>query len=105
MRKLMDHLQTLRRYGHRLGPYLMLEILLPGGSLFALALFLYQRRKLGTGRSLPQPVQAMMRAWASLAPYLSFVLQPCYLQPARARRARLSMTGVTHEIPVPRLSR
>ena len=28
----------------RLGPYLMLEILLPGGTLFALLLFLYRRR-------------------------------------------------------------
>ena len=30
----------------RLGPYLMLEILLPGGTLFALLLFLYRRRQL-----------------------------------------------------------
>ena len=86
MERIMDHLEMLRRYGQRLGPYLMLEILLPGGSLFALALFLYQRRKPGIGRALPRPVQAMMRAWASLAPCLPFILQPCYLQPARALR-------------------
>ena len=30
----------------KLGPYVMLEILLPGGTLFALLLFLYRRRKL-----------------------------------------------------------
>jgi hypothetical protein len=30
----------------RLGPYLMLEILLPGGTLLALLLFLYRRRQL-----------------------------------------------------------
>lgn len=30
----------------RLGPYVMLEILLPGGTLFAVLLFLYRRRKL-----------------------------------------------------------
>src|ERR1700730_17181452 len=29
----------------RLGPYLMLEILLPGGTLLALLLFLYRRRQ------------------------------------------------------------
>jgi hypothetical protein len=29
----------------RFGPYLMLEILLPGGTLFALLLFLYRRWK------------------------------------------------------------
>ena len=36
----------LRFLATRLGPYLMLEIVLPGGTLFALALFLYRRRKL-----------------------------------------------------------
>jgi hypothetical protein len=30
----------------RLGPYLMLEILLPGGTVLALLLFLYRRRQL-----------------------------------------------------------
>jgi hypothetical protein len=37
------------------GPYLLLEILLPGGTLFALLLFLYQRRQqagAATGRRL-----------------------------------------------------
>lgn len=36
----------LRRLAQRFGPYLVLEILLPGGTLLALLLFLYQRRKL-----------------------------------------------------------
>jgi hypothetical protein len=36
---------TLRRLGRTAGPYLMLEMLLPGGTLLALLLFLYQRRK------------------------------------------------------------
>jgi hypothetical protein len=61
MQKVMDHLETLRRYGQRLGPYLMLEILLPGGSLFALMLFLYQRRKLGIGRAGPRPALTLTR--------------------------------------------
>ena len=55
MQRVIDHLEMLRRFGQRLGPYLMLEILLPGGSLFALLLFLYRRRKLGIGRE-PGPV-------------------------------------------------
>ena len=87
MQRVIDHLETLRRYGQRLGPYLMLEILLPGGSLFALMLFLYQRRKNGSGRAIPSLVQATMRAWASLALRVSFALQPCYLQPARVLRS------------------
>jgi hypothetical protein len=35
------------RSGAKLGPYVLLELLLPGGTLFALLLFLYQRRKPG----------------------------------------------------------
>ena len=35
----------LRRIGQKAGPYLMLEMLLPGGTLLALLLFLYQRRR------------------------------------------------------------
>ena len=37
----------LRRLARQSGPYLLLEILLPGGTLFALLLFLYQRRRAG----------------------------------------------------------
>ena len=46
MRTIVRSLSVLGRFGQKLGPYLMLEILLPGGTLFALLLFLYQRRKL-----------------------------------------------------------
>ena len=35
----------LHRVAKQLGPYAMLELLLPGGSLFALALFLYRRSR------------------------------------------------------------
>ena len=31
---------VLRRFGGKLGPYLMIELLLPGGTLLAFALFL-----------------------------------------------------------------
>jgi hypothetical protein len=83
----MDYLETLRRFGQRLGPYLMLEILLPGGSLFALMLFLYQRRKVGMGSEVPRPLLAVMRAWASLVPQGFFAPQPCYLRSSRALRS------------------
>jgi hypothetical protein len=33
----------LRRVGQKLGPYLMLELLLPGGTLLAMLLFVWQR--------------------------------------------------------------
>jgi len=37
-------IEIVRRLARGMGPYLLVEILLPGGSLLALALFLYRRR-------------------------------------------------------------
>lgn len=42
-------LEPLRRFGAKVGPYVLLELLLPGGTLFALLLFLYQRLKADSG--------------------------------------------------------
>ena len=36
--------EIARRLARDMGPYLLVEILLPGGSLLALALFLYRRK-------------------------------------------------------------
>ena len=47
MKILVTILGVLRPAVEKLGPYLLLEILLPGGTLFALLLFLYRRYKLG----------------------------------------------------------
>ena len=46
MRWVMSRWVMLRGFGRELGPYLVLEIVMPGGTLLALLLFLYQRRKL-----------------------------------------------------------
>jgi hypothetical protein len=46
MRMVIGRFGVLRRLAQALGPYLLLELLLPGGTLFALLLFLYQRRRL-----------------------------------------------------------
>ena len=58
MQRVMDHLETLRRFGQKLGPYLMLEILLPGGTLLALLLFLYQRRRFNVATLRPITVRS-----------------------------------------------
>ena len=89
MQRVVDLFEMLRRHGQKLGPYLMLEILLPGGSLFALALFLYQRRKAGVGRGTPWPVAALMRLWVSLVPQGIFMPQPCYARPLRVLRSAI----------------
>jgi len=51
IRALIGQFDPLYRSCTKLGPYVLLELLLPGGTLFALLLFLYQRRKLN-GASL-----------------------------------------------------
>ena len=52
----------LAAWARRVGPYLMLEILLPGGTLFALLLFLYQNRKASLGSVASRSPLAMTRA-------------------------------------------
>jgi hypothetical protein len=41
----MGGLGTFRQFVYKFGPYLMVEALLPGGTLLALLLFLYRGRK------------------------------------------------------------
>jgi len=64
----------------------MLEILLPGGTLLALLLFLYQRRKLNIRGLAQRTALAVARLLASLAEQRIFVLRPCYLRPSQAFR-------------------
>ena len=49
---ILNLLETLKAASRTLGPYVLLEVLLPGGTLFALALFLYRRQ--GGGEMLSQ---------------------------------------------------
>jgi hypothetical protein len=44
MEVFIEGFDVLRRLARALGPYLLLELLLPGGTMFALFLFLYRRR-------------------------------------------------------------
>jgi hypothetical protein len=45
-------IEIVRRLARDMGPYLLVEILLPGGSLLALALWLYRRRESLTAVSI-----------------------------------------------------
>ena len=51
--EVMSSLGMLRRLVVKLGPYFMLEALLPGGTLLALLLFLYRGRKVYPGSDMP----------------------------------------------------
>jgi hypothetical protein len=57
MQTIFTAFALLRRLGQKFGPYVLIEILLPGGSLLALLLFLYRHGKLNFGTWLPlEPV-------------------------------------------------
>jgi len=47
MEMIIEGLDVLRRLVRALGPYVMLEIVLPGGTLIALLLFFYRRGGFG----------------------------------------------------------
>ena len=66
MQGIMSWVGTLRRFGQMVGPYLMLEMLLPGGTLLALLVFVCQRRKPDVGRSGQRAVGVLMRALAGV---------------------------------------
>lgn len=65
MRIVISWLGVLRRIGQKAGPYLMLEMLLPGGTLLALLLFLYRRREPDIGGGTKRAVVGAMRTLAS----------------------------------------
>ena len=65
MQIIMSWLGILRRFGQKAGPYLLLEMLLPGGTLLALLLFLLQRKP-DIRRSAQRAVSVVTRALASV---------------------------------------
>ena len=65
MQIIMSWLGILRRFGQKAGPYLLLEMLLPGGTLVALLLFLVQRRP-DIRRNAQRAVSVVTRALASV---------------------------------------
>jgi hypothetical protein len=66
MQTVVSRLGTLRRFGQKFGPYLVVELLLPGGTLLALLLFLYRRGKLDVRRDAQRAVAAALRTLAGL---------------------------------------
>jgi hypothetical protein len=83
MQAIIGWLGILRRLGQKAGPYLLLEVLVPGGTLFALLLFLYRRRKPGIGRSAEQAVAAAMRTLAGI--FQQGILAPVPIRPLPQR--------------------
>jgi hypothetical protein len=101
MDMVMSSLVMLRRFGQKVGPYLMLEILLPGGTLFALLLFLYRRRKLNTVGNASRTGIALARALVGMVEQF-FVLQPCYVRPSQAFHIGVRNGRESHAAPTNR---
>jgi hypothetical protein len=60
-------LEIVRRFGRKLGPYLLLEILMPGGTLLALLLFLYRRSTPHAGTNAPRTAFTLSRVLGRIA--------------------------------------
>ena len=83
MQIVINWLGILRKFGQKAGPYLLLEMLLPGGTLLALLLFLYRRKKPGIGRG------ARSRRSSSAMRTLAASSKTCFgVRPDKAASAR-----------------
>jgi len=86
MERIMVGLARVAQWVTKWGPYLMIELVMPGGTLLAVLLFLYQRRngKLGAGQ--PEGPMAMMRALLATVQQGTLLLQPSYSRSAQGFR-------------------
>jgi len=89
MHFVIGQLELLRRFGAKLGPYVLLEVLLPGGTLFALLLFLYQRWKLNGGSLATRIGLASPPALVSTLRQGILAMQPCHAVAAHDSCLRL----------------
>ena len=78
MRYVHPALASLPGACRRFGPYVLLELLLPGGTLMALLLFLVQRLRETGGLGLARPVAPAHRVAVARGPS-----SPSCLRPAR----------------------
>ena len=81
MQTVLSRLGMLRRLAQEFGPYLMLEILLPGGTLLALLLFVYRRRGLDIGSIVVRIALAVRVALANLLQQTPSVPRAYYFRP------------------------
>jgi len=93
----MSRLGMLRRLGQGLGPYLVLEILLPGGTVLALLLFLYRRSELDIGSIVSRTVLAGRLALGSILRQAVSLPRSCYLRPSQAFVALAPMSNSTED--------
>jgi hypothetical protein len=92
MQIVLSYFWILRRFGQKFGPYFMVELLLPGGTLLALLLFLLERRNPTIRKGLERAVDAIIRMLAG-------VFEPRALGPVPAKAAiRVSKSGSANRL-------
>ncbi|HTQ00396.1 MAG TPA: hypothetical protein VMN56_13795 [Casimicrobiaceae bacterium] len=74
--KLVTGVMEFGRLLQRAGPYVILEIVLPGGTLFALILYLYRTGQLRSLADLGAMLRSVLRAAGHAFDQLAFALQP-----------------------------
>jgi len=79
----VNGLRILRRIGQKAGPYIVLEMLLPGGTLFALLFFLYRRRECDIRWGAQRAAAAAMRALGCAFDKRPLASMPITLEPQR----------------------
>ena len=84
MKIAVNWLSRLRRVGQMAGPYLVLEMLLPGGTLFALLLFLYRHRECGISWGAQRAAAAALRTLAGVFDKRILASIPITLEPQRS---------------------
>jgi len=75
-RKFMTTLAGLGRLLRQAGPYVLLEIVLPGGTLFALCLYLYRSGQLRNLLDAAANVNGLLRCAGGVFDQLALVYQP-----------------------------
>src|SRR5262245_23721615 len=82
--KLAATVMDLGRLVQKAGPYVVLEVVLPGGTLFALLLYLYKTGQLRELANFPKMARAVLRAAGRAFDQLAFTMQPVGVPAAMA---------------------
>ena len=75
-RNLAGHLTDFGRLLQKAGPYVVLEVVLPGGTLIAFLLYLHRTGQLRKLRDVHAMARGVLRAAASAFDQLAYTFQP-----------------------------
>ena len=86
--KLTATMTDFGRLLQKAGPYVVLEIVLPGGTLFALLLYLYRTGQLRNLAGVRMMGRTLLRSTGRVFDSLAFTMQPLAVTPVGSTSAR-----------------